>query len=105
MSRQFVDGKRAREKSRSIITTGTKSKNGGGGGSGGNTNGSHRRITAAAAINIIMAPFSISAALRGVDWIASSGGRFTGRCSTLRWSTVPLPEDLLEGSSDDSLEG
>uniref|UniRef100_A0A0D3EYT8 Uncharacterized protein n=3 Tax=Oryza TaxID=4527 RepID=A0A0D3EYT8_9ORYZ len=80
---QFLDGTRTREKRRSIITTGMKSKNGGGGGSGGNTNGSHRRITAAAAINIIRTLLSILASPAAVDWTASSGRRLTG-CSTLR---------------------
>ncbi|EEE56026.1 hypothetical protein OsJ_04808 [Oryza sativa Japonica Group] len=86
---QFLDGTRTREKRRSIITTGMKSKNGGGGGSGGNTNGSHRRITAAAAINIIRTLLSILASPAAVDWTASSGRRLTG-CSTLRCSSVDL---------------
>ncbi|BAD88271.1 hypothetical protein [Oryza sativa Japonica Group] len=85
----FLDGTRTREKRRSIITTGMKSKNGGGGGSGGNTNGSHRRITAAAAINIIRTLLSILASPAAVDWTASSGRRLTG-CSTLRCSSVDL---------------
>uniref|UniRef100_A0A0E0JTR7 Uncharacterized protein n=1 Tax=Oryza punctata TaxID=4537 RepID=A0A0E0JTR7_ORYPU len=69
------------------MTTGMKSKNGGGGGSGGNTNGSHRRITAAATINIIRAPLSILAAPATVDWTASSGRRLTG-FSALRGKSV-----------------
>lgn len=93
---QFLDGTRTREKRRSIITTGMKSKNGGGGGSGGNTNGSHRRITAAAAINIIRTLLSILASPAAVDWTASSGRRLTG-CSTLRCSCVFCDEEVLYG--------
>lgn len=58
---QFSDGKRAREKSRSINTTGTNSKKAGGGGSGGSTSGSQRSTAAAASSIIRRTPLSIRA--------------------------------------------
>lgn len=64
---QWLDGKKTREKSRSIITTGTKRRNSGGGGRGGSTNGRHRRITVAAS-NIISTLLLIAAALRSLWW-------------------------------------